>query len=112
MTMLRHGYWGVLMATPDPVIEGRKKIEGGQRLPSWTPTSRPFFCRNCGLRVIGNSVPRGWYILTRSPGDGQRAHRLGLFCSANCLTNCSPRLIGIESDLGDTWDTAPSPYRG
>lgn len=100
------------MVQSDPVLEARRRIDSGSRIGEYSTEERPYFCRNCGLRILGTSVPRGWYILTRSPGDGIRAHRLGLFCSAACLTSCSPRFQGIEGDLGETWDTAPSPYRG
>jgi hypothetical protein len=99
------------MAHSDPVLEARRRINEGERLPKQNEGSRPYFCRGCSQEVLGYAVPRGWYILTRSPGSGNRASRLGLFCSARCLAMYQSRLQGIEGDLGETWDTAPSPYR-
>jgi hypothetical protein len=95
----------------DSVAEGRSRILEGERLPSWRTEPRLFFCRGCGVRVEDTNVPRGWYILTRSSGAISRSVRLGLYCSASCLINQGQRLEGIEAQLGDNWDSAPSPYR-
>jgi len=103
---------GVLLEQTDAVHEARQKIEAGERLDSWRTEERPYFCRGCETRQLDKHVPRGWYILTRSPGGAGKSHRLGLFCSAQCLVNQGARFMGIESRLGETWDTASSPYRG
>lgn len=92
--------------------DGKRKIDQGQRLPNQEPTPRPFYCRNCGAERMGLVVPGGWYSLTRHDGQAfGKPHRLGMFCSLECLAGQLPRLQGIASDLGKGWTEAVDPYR-
>jgi hypothetical protein len=97
---------------PPQVRAGRARIAAGDRLPDEVRPMRPYFCRGCGAQELSVLVPRGWYTLTRASGsESIRPVRLGLYCSARCLEEQMDRLIGIQDDLGDEFDRAPSPYQ-
>jgi hypothetical protein len=95
---------------PTAVFEARARIDEGRVLPENFEGVRPYFCRNCGLEVRSDCIPRGWYLISRARGHFQRHQRLGLFCSAACISGQVPRLEGIQTTLGDRWDKVPSPY--
>jgi hypothetical protein len=97
---------------PEQVRAGRDRILDGRRLVEYDPALRPFFCRGCGAQQRSTLVPRGWYTVTRASGSTEiRPSRLGLYCSIRCLDGQMDRLIGIEDDLGDAFDTIPSEFR-
>lgn len=96
---------------PTPVFEARSRLDAGERRPEFVEEVRPYFCRNCGKEARGTSIPRGWYLLARARGNWDRHQRLGLFCSSACIEGQVPRLLGIEKNLGDRWDSVPSPYQ-
>jgi hypothetical protein len=97
---------------PEQVSKGRERILDGQRITEYDPATRPYFCRGCGAEQRSVLVPRSWYTLTRASGSTEiRPTRLGLYCSLRCIEGQMERLIGIEDDLGDTFDTAPSEFR-
>jgi hypothetical protein len=104
----------MVMPTQQPadVRTARDQILAGARLPEDTEQPRPYFCRHCGERAYGTAVPRGWYLLTRAAGTRYgRNQRLGLYCNARCLLAQGPRLTGIEDEMGDEFDSRPSPFR-
>src|SRR5262245_3190307 len=82
---------------PPQVRAGKQRIEQGERLRPDPAGVRPFFCRNCGSEQRSLDVPSGWYLLSRqlSPTEGKL--RLGLYCSAACLTEQMPRLEAAEA---------------
>ncbi len=97
---------------PDSVSAARDRLLRGERLPDENQQKRPYFCRNCGAGVQSALIPRGWYRLERSSGSPlERSQRLGLYCSLTCLAAQMDRLIGIEADLGDQFDTVSSAFR-
>lgn len=98
-------------STPTLVNEGRSRINQGQRRPENNEQPRPYYCRNCGKEVQSIAIPRGWYLISRARGNWEKHARLGLYCSADCITGQVPRMQGIEKNLGDRWDDMPSPYQ-
>ncbi len=91
--------------------EGKGRHDRGVRLPKEAELLRPFYCRSCGHEEIGSRVPKGWYALARHTGGLEKVTRLGIYCSLDCLAEQLPRLAGIESKLGRTWDAATARYR-
>ncbi len=103
--------------TPDAprrVSEAKRLLDAGVRLsdsPAKAP-SRSYFCRTCGREQTGDAIPKGWYTLTRHSGNAtEKALRLGVYCSIDCLSDQLPRLAGIADHLGDRWGTVTEPYR-
>lgn len=98
--------------SPVQVHESRDKKISGDRLPANRHGTRPYYCRTCGVQVMGVMVPQGWYVLTRAAGTmSDRPIRLGLYCSIDCLEAQVPRLAGIDDDLGAGFNDAPSKFR-
>jgi hypothetical protein len=97
---------------PERVREARDRKLGDQRLPENAFQPRLYFCRGCGAEQRAALVPRGWYMLMRASGSlNVKPTRLGVYCSARCVESQFDRLVGIEDDLGDRFDTAPSAFR-
>ena len=87
--------------------ESKARIIRGERLDSNSELTRPYYCRSCGVERQGVAIPRGWYALSRHTGTWQqKTHRLGVFCSLDCLQQDLPRLDAIAADLGDAWEAA------
>lgn len=89
---------------PEDVLIGRNAKMAGQTHPEneiqGGVPRRSYFCRSCGRKVVGTAVPKGWYRLTRaSDVSYQTSQRLGLYCTARCLTMQMSRIEGIERDL-------------
>ena len=93
------------------VAEGKRLIEQGQRLTEESRQVRPFFCRTCGAEQRGTHVPVGWYQLSRAAGAEVKAHRLGIYCSLDCLERQLPRLYSVANRLADRWLDATESYR-
>lgn len=90
---------------PAQVRESRDRRERGERL-SDDRSARPWYCRSCGHSEHAAMIPAGWYSVTRHSGDREvKPARLGVYCSAECLNAQMPRIIGVEADAGDRWDT-------
>lgn len=82
---------------PAAVAEGRERKLGGKLLPQNNGQPRPYYCRSCGTSQQGIMVPRGWYSLMRSHGEEHQPWlRLGMYCSAQCLSDQMPRIIDVE----------------
>lgn len=100
------------MSDPLQVAEGKRLADSGNRLPVNGNRDRPFFCRQCGMEILGANVPPGWYSLTRHTGTRtDKPARLGIYCSLRCLAGAFPRLQGIANALGDDWEDATETYR-
>lgn len=91
--------------------ESKKRIDNGYRLPEYSHEPRTYYCRQCGKSTIGVRAPTNWYALQRFPSVNRaKPHRLGLFCSLQCLVAQMPRFISVEYRLGDDWESAVDEY--
>ena len=93
---------------PRRIREAKQLVETGKRLPpdrQEEQRPRVFCCRTCGHEEMSIVIPRGWYTLSRHTGRPmERALRLGMYCTLECLQEQMPRLIGIAQDRDDCWD--------
>lgn len=99
-------------ATPARLAMGKRLVDSENRLPGNGNVERPFWCRQCGLEMLGTKIPAGWYSLTRHTGTRtEKTQRLGVYCSLTCLARAFPRLQGRAETLGADWEDATATYR-
>lgn len=91
--------------------ESKHRVERGDRFRRNRDHERPFYCRTCNAQQDGQYVPEGWYGLSRALGGPEKHHRLGLYCSLECLIAMMPRLRGIADQFGVSWADDTAAYR-